>query len=242
MPTLQRGDASLYYEVYGSGYPVLVLAPGSLNSTIEAWHRSAWDPTKELADEYQVIAMDQRNAGQSRAPIGPADGWDTFLGDHLALLDHLGIERCHVMGACIGVSFALKIAQVQPQRVSAAVMQQPIGALKPREESMGFDNWVKDLVDHPEATPAVLKSYYNNIYGSFFVYSVTRDFVKLCQTPMLILPGSDAAHPHEVAEQLHDLAPNSEFIDDWKEGAGHEAAFARVREFLRGHTPTAVVA
>ena len=60
MPYLQRGDASLYYEEYGAGYPVLVLAPGSLNSTIEAWHRSRWDPTRELASEYRVIAMDQR--------------------------------------------------------------------------------------------------------------------------------------------------------------------------------------
>src|SRR5579884_1650831 len=102
MPYLQRGDTSIYYEEYGAGYPVLLFAPGSLNSTIDAWHRAHWDPTKELAREYRVIAMDQRNAGRSRAPIAASDTWETFLADHLALLDHLQVARCHVMGACIG--------------------------------------------------------------------------------------------------------------------------------------------
>jgi len=236
MPHLQRGDASLYYEEYGSGYPVLLLSPGSLNSTIEAWHRSPWDPTKELAGDYRVIAMDQRNAGRSQAPISAADGWDMFLGDQLALLDHLGVERCHIMGACIGVSFGLKIIQAQPERVSACIMQQPIGASAPRTESAGFSGWAKKLVDHPEATDAVLAAYLRNLYAPLFVYSVTRDFVRTaCPTPMLILPGYDSVHPYAIAKELFALAPNAEFVDGWKEPAGQEAAFRRVRAFLREH-------
>ena len=236
MPYLQRGDASVYYEEYGAGYPVLLLSPGSLNSTIEAWHRSPWDPTKELAGEYRVIAMDQRNAGRSRAPITAADGWDMFLADQLALLDHLGVERCHIMGACIGVSFALKIIQAQPWRVSACIMQQPIGASAPRAENAGFDGWAKGLTDHPEATDAVLAAYLRNLYAPLFVYIVTRDFVRTaCPTPMLILPGNDNAHPYPIAKELFALAQNAEFIDGWKEGAGKDAAFRRVRAFLREH-------
>jgi pimeloyl-ACP methyl ester carboxylesterase len=238
MPTVQRGDTSIYYEEYGSGYPVLLLSPGSLMSTIEAWHRSPWDPTAELPKEYRVIAMDQRNAGRSRAPITAADGWGAFLGDQLALLDHLGIQRCHIMGACIGVSFALKIIQAQPERVSACVMQQPIGAYQPRSESGGFDNWRKTLMDHPEATDAVMAAYLRNLYAPLFVYSVTRDFVRTaCPTPMVILPGNDNAHPYPIAKELFSLAPNAEFIDNWKAGAGKAAAFARVQTFLREHTP-----
>ncbi len=241
MPFLTRGDATLYYEEYGSGYPILLLSPGSLQSTIDAWHRSPWDPTEELRSDYRVIAMDQRNAGQSRAPITVQDDWETFYADQIAILDHLGIERCHTMGACIGVSFALKIMQHQPGRLTAAVMQQPIGANAPRTESGGFDRWVAALENHPEATPEVLRTYHDNMYGPLFVYSVDRDFVRSCDTPMIVLPGNDNAHPYEIAEELALLAPNAEFIPEWQSGRGSpmfEAAALRIKEFLRSHVPT----
>jgi pimeloyl-ACP methyl ester carboxylesterase len=239
MPYLQRGDASIFYEEYGAGYPVLLFSPGSLNSTIDAWHRARWDPTQELAGEYRVIAMDQRNAGRSRAPISAADNWETFLADHLALLDHLRISRCHVMGACIGVSFALRLIQERPDLVSAAVMQQPIGANAPRTESSGFDSWRAQLTGHPEAADAVMQQYHENLYGPLFVYSVSRDFVRSCTTPMVILPGNDQAHPYEIADELARLAPDAEFIPEWREGPALESAFQHVREFLRAHTPVA---
>src|ERR1700739_3233454 len=98
MPTFEHGNASIYYEEFGSGYPVLLLAPGGLNSAVELWHRSTWDPTLELAKSFRVSAMDQRNAGHSHAPITGDEGWPTYAGDQAALLDHLGIETAHIMG------------------------------------------------------------------------------------------------------------------------------------------------
>jgi pimeloyl-ACP methyl ester carboxylesterase len=237
MPFINRDDATIYYEEYGSGYPILLLSPGSLLSTIDAWHRSPWDPTVELPSEYHVIAMDQRNAGRSSAPISTTDDWETFYADQVALLDHLGIDHCHVMGACIGVSFALKIMQHQPGRLTAAVMQQPIGANTPRTESGGFDRWVETLQDHPEATPEVLRTYHGNLYDPLFVFSVDRDFIRSCDTPMLVLPGNDNSHPYEIAAELAELAPNAQFIPEWKDGEAKTKAFARVREFLKEHTP-----
>jgi pimeloyl-ACP methyl ester carboxylesterase len=237
MPFLRRGETSTYYEEYGSGYPVLLFAPGSLESTIDFWHSCRWDPTVELADDYRVIAMDQRNAGRSRAPILATDGWDSFLQDHIALLDHLDVRQAHLMGGCIGVSFALRLIQEQPWRVSAAVLQDPSGAITPRTRSGGFERWAQKLADHPEATDAVLSSYRDNLYRQAFVYSVTQEFVRTCETPMLVLPGNDDAHPFEVAKELADLAPNAEFIPDWKEPAKTDEAFRRAREFLRSHTP-----
>lgn len=239
MPYLRRGDASIYYEEYGSGYPILLLSPGSLLSTIDAWHHSPWDPTVELPSEFRVIAMDQRNSGRSRAPISARDNWDTFLADHIALLDHLGIQQAHLMGACIGVSFGLRLIEAQPERISAAVMQNPIGANSPRKESGGFDRWRATLTDHPEATEDVLNAYHENLYGPLFVFSVTRDFVRTCPAPMVILPGNDQTHPYEIAQELAELAPNAEFIAEWREGAAYDTAFKRVREFLRSHTPVA---
>jgi pimeloyl-ACP methyl ester carboxylesterase len=237
MPFVQRGDASLYYEEYGSGYPILLFSPGSLQSTIDAWHRAKWDPTVELASEYRVIAMDQRNAGRSRAPISAGDGWETYLHDHIALLDHLGLERVHIMGACIGVSFALSLIKEQPERVSATIMQQPIGANAPRTVSDGFARWREQLSGHPEATDAILQRFHDNLYSPLFVYSVTREFVRACPTPMIVLPGNDQAHPFEIAEELASLAPNAELIPEWRDGPAFESAFTRVRAFLRAHTP-----
>src|SRR6266852_4701856 len=75
MPVFERAGVSLYYEEFGSGYPLLLFAPGGMRSSIDFWRHSPFDPTAELAQDFRVIAMDQRNAGRSRAPISAADGW-----------------------------------------------------------------------------------------------------------------------------------------------------------------------
>src|SRR5438874_664334 len=127
MPTFTRGETSIYYEVHGSGHPVLLFAPGGMRSSIPLWDRAPFNPVRELAGQFRVVAMDQRNAGRSRAPVTAADDWRTYAADHLALLDELGIDRCHLLGQCIGGAFILALAALAPQRVSAAVAMQPIG-------------------------------------------------------------------------------------------------------------------
>src|SRR5438093_3765529 len=141
MPFLKRGEASIYYEEYGSGYPVLLFAPGSLNSRISDWRNSApFDPTAVLADDFRLIAMDQRNAGgQSWAPI-TGEGWEAYTADQVAVLDHLGIERAHIMGQCIGGPFSLGMIKSQGERISAAVLMQPSGRIGPfTGRATGFD-------------------------------------------------------------------------------------------------------
>jgi len=239
MPFLKHGEASIYYEEYGSGYPVLLFAPGSLNSTIDAWRDlAAFDPTVELADEFRLIAMDQRNAGQSWAPITTEDGWHSYTQDQVALLDHLGIERVHLLGQCIGGPFCMGMIKAQPERVSAAVLMQPSGRIGPYTGvSGGFDRWREGLENHPEASPAAFDSMRLNLYTADFVHTVSREFMRTCQTPLLVLAGNDAVHPFALAEELARLAPNAEFIPEWKTGPALEAAIKRIREFLRAHVP-----
>jgi len=239
MPVLKRGSASIYYEEFGSGYPVLLFAPGSLSSTIAAWHEIAtFDPTVELAQEFRLIALDQRNSGQSWAPITAEDGWHSYTQDHIALLDHLGIDRVHLLGQCIGGPFCMGFIQAQPDRVSAAVLAQPSGRIgPPTGRSGGFDRWRAGLTGHPEATGEVLDGFRENLYRNDFVHTVSRDFVRTCQVPLLVLAGNDEAHPFELAEELARLAPNAEFIPEWKTGSALERAKQRIHEFLQAHTP-----
>src|SRR4030095_15341964 len=161
MPSFRNGDATIYYEEFGQGFPVLTFAPAGLQSVIDVWSKpmAPINPTTEWADTFRVIAMDQRNAGgKSSAPITAKDGWDTYTSDHVALLDHLGIERCHLFGQCIGGSFILNVLKAAPRRVAAAVLAQPIGRVgEPvTTRTPRFDDWAKPLTDPPEATPAVL--------------------------------------------------------------------------------------
>ena len=244
MPSFRHHGATIYYEEFGQGFPILTFAPAGLQSTIEVWSRPAApiNPTTEFPAGFRVIAMDQRNAGgRSRAPITARDGWDTYTGDHRALLDHLKIDRCHLYGQCIGGSFILNLLKAQPERVASAVLAQPIGRVgaMPAGRSARFQGWAESLTDHPEATPQVLDAFNQNLYGPGFVYCVDRAFVSTVATPCLVLAGNDEAHPYPISEELSRLLPNCEFIPEWKTGAALTSARARVKEFLAKHTPRA---
>ncbi len=242
MPSFEHQGARIYYEEFGQGFPILTFAPAGLASVIDVWSEASApiNPTTEWADKFRVIAMDQRNAGgQSRAPISAQDGWDDYTADHIALLDHLRIDHCHLYGQCIGGSFIINLIQKQPARVQSAVLAQPIGRVgpMPATPSGRFTAWAESLKDHPEVTPSILAAFNQNLYGAGFVYCADRDFVKTIKTPCMVLAGNDDAHPWPISEELSKLLPNCEFITDWKTGTALEAARPRVRAFFEKHTP-----
>jgi len=241
MPSFEHHGATIYYEEFGQGFPILTFAPAGLQSVIGVWSQPSApvNPTTELVAHFRVIAMDQRNAGgKSRAPITAQDGWHTYTADHIALLDHLRIDRCHLYGQCIGGSFIFSLLKTQPERVAGAVLAQPIGRVgaMPPVRAARFNAWAESLKDHPEATSQVLEAFYQNLYGPGFVYSVDRAFVSKCQTPCLVLAGNDEAHPFAISEEVAKLLPDAEFIPEWKTGAALTAAKARIKEFLAKHT------
>jgi pimeloyl-ACP methyl ester carboxylesterase len=240
MAHFTQGEVSIHYEEYGSGFPLLLFAPGGMRSSIEFWPKSPFDPTAELASGFRVIAMDQRNAGSSRAPIRASDSWESYTRDHLALLDHLRIARCHVMGGCIGSSYCLSMIKMAPGRVSAAVLQNPIGLSESNRNAFNemFDGWAAALKgERTDLDDARLRSFRENMYGGDFVFSVSRDFVRACTHPLLILAGNDLYHPAPVAKEIAELAPNAELIVKWKEPEAVKDTVARVRAFLEKHTP-----
>jgi pimeloyl-ACP methyl ester carboxylesterase len=242
MPSFQHQRASIYYEEFGQGFPILTFAPAGLQSVIDVWNQpmAPINPTTEFATKFRVIAMDQRNAGgQSYAPITAQDGWDAYTADHIALLDHLHIDRCHLYGQCIGGSFILNLIKAQPERISSAVLAQPIGRVGdlPPGRPARYDAWAASLKEHPEATRPVMDAFYQNLYRRGFVYCVDRAFVSTVRTPCLVLAGNDEAHPYPISDELSKLLPNCEFIQEWQTGAALEWARARVMQFLSQHTP-----
>ena len=246
MPVLEHDGLVLHYEEFGSGYPLVLFAPGGMRSSLDFWSESGatkrpWiDPTRDLTDGFRVIAMDQRNAGSSSAPVRSGDGWAAYAADHMALLDHLGIDRCHVMGGCIGSSYCLGLIQAAPERVTAAVLQNPIGLSQENRQAFYdmFDDWAEELRNRREdVETANLAAMRENLFGGDFVFAVSRQFVETCPVPLLVLAGHDHFHPTAVAEEIVRLAPDAELVLEW---AGDERKLEtreRVRRFLEDHAP-----
>jgi pimeloyl-ACP methyl ester carboxylesterase len=237
-----HGDAQIYYEVHGSGFPILLIAPGGMRSAVGFWESTPWNPITDLADGFCVVAMDQRNAGRSSGPVSGADGWHTFTADQLALMDHLGHQRFHVAGMCIGGPYAFGLIQAAPERIASAVLFQTIGLDGNREAFYEmFDSWAADIRDRFEGVSAEdWASFRSNMYdGDEFLFNVDGDFVAACTTPLIVLCGRDLYHPESTSRAIAELAPDVRFVDEWKEGAAREQARAEVRRFLEEHTPAA---
>jgi pimeloyl-ACP methyl ester carboxylesterase len=239
MPVFERNGVKLYYEEYGKGFPILLLAPGGMRSCISFWDRVTWNPIPQLSPTYRVIAMDQRNAGQSVAPIRATDSWHVYTEDQLALMDHLGIDRFHVAGMCIGGPYCMGLVEAAPKRVTSAVLFQPIGLSDNRQAFYEmFDGWAKEMQPaHPEANAAAWESFKTSMYGGDFLFNVSRDFVARCQTPLLVLLGNDLYHPSATSREIAMLAPNVKLIEQWKEPEHQPAAKQAVEQFLAAHTP-----
>src|ERR1700756_3053596 len=238
MASFDHHGARIYYEEFGQGFPILTFAPAGLQSVIEVWSQPSApiNPTTEFADKFRVIAMDQRNAGgQSRAPITAQDGWDAYTSDHIALLDRLRIDRCHLYGQGIGGSFIMNMLKHHPERVQSAVLAQPIGRVGPMAPGRParFNGWAETLKDHPEATEPVLDAFCRNLYAPGFTYCCDRDFVKTVKAPCLVLAGNDEAHPYPISGELSKLLPNCEFIPEWKTEPALTPAKAKVLAFLK---------
>jgi pimeloyl-ACP methyl ester carboxylesterase len=236
MPVFESGGVSLNYEISGDGFPVLLFAPGGMRSAISFWANSPWNPIASFKEDFKVIAMDQRNAGASIAPITASDNWQTYTKDHLALLDHLEVEQCHVMGGCIGGPYCLGLMRAAPTRVKAAVIQQTIGLDGNREAFYDmFDSWAEELkAGRPGVSESDWNSFRSNMYDQEFLFNVDRDFVRNCDIPMLVLMGNDLYHPESVSRELALLAPDAELVENWKDDPGLTAQ--RAVSFLKGHT------
>lgn len=240
MPIFDDGERVIHYEDAGSGFPVLLIAPGGMKSSIAVWDAMPWNPVTGLADRYRVVAMDQRNAGQSSAPITADDGWATYTADQLALMDHLGIDKFHVMGMCIGGPYGFGLIEAAPNRVASATLFQPIGLDDNRQAFYDmFDGWAEELkAAGRDLSDDELASFRSNMYdGDAFLFNVDDDFVRACATPLLVLEGNDLYHPQSTSQRIRALAPNLTYVEHWKDSDSLPEALKVIDGFLAGNTP-----
>ena len=231
MPVFSRDDVHLHYTERGEGPAILLLAPGGMRSHAGLWAGRGFDPRTELPG-YRVIAMDQRNAGASTAPVRAEDGWETYAADQLALLDHLGVERATVIGMCIGGAFVAALARLAPARLRAAVMFQPIGLDENRPVFHDlFDGWAAAIApDHPEADAATWAAFRERMWSGSFMFAAKEADVAAFPVPLLLFGGDDIYHPRSTSQAIARLAPDVVFVEGWK--ADPVGLAATLRGFL----------
>ena len=208
-----KGSVRIAYQEAGSGFPLLLIAGGGLNSRMAGLVTSPFNPIEEFKGEYRCIYADLRNAnagGESSGPLEIDRPWDSYADDHLGLMDHLGIDKFMVLGFCIGGPFIWNLLKRAPARVVAAVPAQPSG-YRPEMPDLSYNSnmkgWGPELcARRPDISMAMVDTFLTNMYRARadFVYTVTRDFVRNCQTPILVLPDDVPGHPYAVAmETVH---------------------------------------
>jgi pimeloyl-ACP methyl ester carboxylesterase len=239
----EKGNVRIRYAEIGAGFPLLATPGGGLNSRIANWPAAVINIMEEFKNDFRVITMDQRNAtnGKSAGPVAVDNPWDAFADDQLGVMDALGIRQFFFFGNCIGGPFAMKLMERASQRVVAAILSQPVGHRPEKPDYMydsGKDVWAKEFVERqPNVSMGTIEQYLHNLYRvqPDFVYSVSRDFAKSCQTPMLVLPDDVTAHPLQVSIDIASLAPNAEItVFPWKEPPDLKArTINRARTFLK---------
>ena len=219
MSFYEKGPVRIHYEEAGSGFPLLLIAGGGLNSTIAGLHRGdPFNPIEEFKGEYRCIAADLRNAngGQSSGPLEIDRPWDAYTDDQLGLMDHLGIDKFMVMGFCIGGPFIWNLLEARARIASSPPCWRSRAARVPRcatsstrtTSRAGARRWSRA---GPTSRWTMVDKFLTKMYrtNADFVFTVTRDFVRNCQTPVLILPDDIPAHPYAVAMEAAMLAPKA---------------------------------
>lgn len=139
MPIVEIDGIKTRYETLGSGPPILMYAPGGFNATLDNWSAlgiyARTRPLEHLSQRYTCIIFDRRETGESGGRLELLT-WGLYVTQGKGLLEHLGIERAHLMGGCQGCSPVLAFAVTHPQAVASMILYWPTGGPKYRESCL----------------------------------------------------------------------------------------------------------
>jgi pimeloyl-ACP methyl ester carboxylesterase len=251
---------STHYEVRGEGPPLLMFSPGGFDATIEKWSTQGIYAKIKLLDHlpqhYTCILFDRRETGESGGRVERIT-WGHYAAQGKGLLDHLKIERAHVMGACMGVCGAAALAVAHPQSVRSLVLYFPVGGARYRMQGHArFGEHLAYVQQHGLDGVVALAQSGDKSFGAAYaaqdlekykllVTGTARtlfdrdtapgaepeDLMRL-DAPALIVPGRDHAHAVSAARYLEECLRHAEYWDVPVEGQTEASAPARVLEFL----------
>lgn len=138
MPTAVIDGIKTNYDVVGSGPPLLMYAPGGFDATIDKWSTQSIYAKIKLLDHlpkaFSCIVFDRRECGLSSGRVERVT-WADYIAQGRGLLDHLGIDKAHLLGGCLGCSPVAAFAIAHPERVKSMVLWWPVGGAKYRLSS-----------------------------------------------------------------------------------------------------------
>ncbi|MFO0947322.1 MAG: alpha/beta hydrolase [Planctomycetota bacterium] len=198
--SFDSAGTKIHYTVEGTGEPVLLIhgyhANGNLNWRVPGVNRL-------LSPDYQVIAMDARGHGSSDKPTTVEAYGDNMVEDAVRLLDHLKIDRAHVVGYSMGGMITMKLTALHPERVKSAV----IGGMGWFQGNVGGESGSKDSLDPLTACRM-----------GFAGLGITKEQLEKIKTPMVVIIGTDDRLKNRV-DVLEKIRPDVPVVTI--EGANH---------------------
>jgi pimeloyl-ACP methyl ester carboxylesterase len=135
VPTASLDGLVTRYEVIGSGPPLLMFSPAGFDATLDKWRTFGSYRQLNLLDHlsrrYSCVVFDKRESGRSGGRVERIT-WAHYAAQGKRLLEHLGIERAHLMGGCVGCSIAATFAVTYPQATAGMVLYAPAGGARYR--------------------------------------------------------------------------------------------------------------
>jgi pimeloyl-ACP methyl ester carboxylesterase len=135
VPTAVIDGIPTAYEVVGDGPPLLMCSPGGFDAARSKWRTlEIYRETRildHLAERYACIVYDRRESGESGGRVERVT-WSHYVAQARGLLDHLGIDRAHLMGGCMGCSPVVAFAVAHPEVVLGIVLFWPVGGARYR--------------------------------------------------------------------------------------------------------------
>jgi pimeloyl-ACP methyl ester carboxylesterase len=236
--TFDSKGVNIHFHVWGRGKPVVLLH--GFGSRGDDWEKTA----KHLARSHTVIAIDMRGHGTSDTPHTVGDYGENMVADVIRLLDHLKIEKAHMVGYSMGGFVLMKLLTEHPERVSAAVLGGSGGvrrsfplyewaqcvatsmengktfgdAINDAQSLVGDDTEVH-IAPRGEDTMALAA-----VARSWRALEVRDSELKEITVPTLVLYGSKEVRiNHDYVNSLREVRPDWEYTEI--EGADHGSAF-----------------
>ena len=227
MPTVVANDIHIYYEIEGTGDPLVFI--GGLATEITQFQRF----TSELANSFRVISFDNRGSGRSDKPDVPYS-IPLLAADTYALLQSLGIDRARVLGVSLGGRIALELTLEHPELVTCLVLVSTSAKV-----SSGRRRGLTKAMLRIPLVRTFDTTYPQPYYAAMRQFEASTGYdatarLRDIDVPTLILHGKrDHTAPYQLAEEMHNKIPGSSLLTF--EG-GHLFLFTRPKQFVEAVT------